>query len=808
MFGLLKKIFGTAQDRKVRQYQKIVKEINRYDEEFKTLSDNQLKAKTAEFKERLAKGETLDQLLPEAYAVVKGCCRRMIGTPIHVSGYDQQWDMVPYDVQLIGAIAMHKGTITEMMTGEGKTLTAALPLYLNALTGKPVHLVTVNDYLAERDCQWVGTILRWLGLSTGALTSATPMEERKAIYAKDVVYGTASEFGFDYLRDNSMASSKEEQVQRGYYYAIIDEADSILIDEARTPLIISGPTPVSRQMYADLKDSVGELVKLQRDFCNKLATEAKKTLDSQPKEKNKAQEEQEKEALRKLWLVSKGTPHNKILKKIKEDPDYRAGIDKWDLYYYSEPHKDEKQEALALLYIIIDEKSNELELTDRGIQAWPTCSKGQGAEDDFTMLDIGYELGAIDASPASEEEKIKQRLELQETDAKRKERAHNLRQLLRAHLLMEKDVDYLAQDDKIIIIDENTGRAQPGRRFSDGLHQAIEAKEGVSIQRETQTYATITLQNFFRMYEKLAGMTGTITTEANEIKQIYTMEVLEVPTHKKCLRNDANDEIYMTEREKYNAILKDVAQEHEKGRPILLGTESVDVSEKLSRIFKLNNLPHNVLNAKQNDKEAEIVANAGKRGAITISTNMAGRGTDIKLEKGVAELGGLYVVGTTRHQSRRIDRQLRGRSARQGDPGSSRFYISFEDQLMRLFASPRLTSILQRFRPPEGEPISAKILNKSIETAQKRIEQRNYNGTAWTWPLPSFCEAMARAWDFQPAAVAAARAYLGSMAGLMDGGCLGHIPEILDGDTPHTARGCDAQAWGATEALRVWKLLE
>lgn len=726
MFGLLKKIFGTAQDRKVKQYQKVVKEINRYDEEYKPLSDDQLRAKTTEFKERLAKGETLDQLLPEAYAVVKNACRRMIGTPVHVSGYDQNWDMVPYDVQLIGGIAMHKGTITEMMTGEGKTLTASLPLYLNALTGKPVHLVTVNDYLAERDCQWVGSILRWLGLKTGSLTSGTPMEERKAIYMSDVVYGTASEFGFDYLRDNSMASSKEEQVQRGYFYAIIDESDSILIDEARTPLIISGPTPVSRQMYGDLKDSVGELVKLQRDYCNKLASDAKKILDSLPAEKNKAQEEQQKEALRKLWLVSKGTPHNKILKKIKEDPDYRAGIDKWDLYYYSEPHKEEKQEVLAQLYIIIDEKSNEFELTDKGIHAWPSCSQGQGTEDDFTMLDIGYELGVIDSAKIDEEEKIKKRLELQETDAKRKERAHNLRQLLRAHLLMERDVDYMIQDDKIIIIDENTGRAQPGRRFSDGLHQAIEAKEGVSIQKETQTYATITLQNYFRMYEKLAGMTGTIVTEANEIKQIYKMEVLEIPTHKKCLRDDANDEIYMTEREKYNAILKDVSQEHAKGRPILIGTESVDVSEKLSRIFKLNNLPHNVLNAKQNDKEAEIVANAGKRSAITISTNMAGRGTDIKLEKGVAELGGLYVVGTTRHQSRRIDRQLRGRSARQGDPGSSRFYISFEDQLMRLFASPRLTTVLQRFRPPEGEPISAKILNKSIETAQKRIEQRNY----------------------------------------------------------------------------------
>ena len=718
MFGFLKHIFGTAQDRQVKKYFKVVQEVNRHDEELKRLSDEELRGKTQEFKDRLKGGESLDDILPEAYGVVKNVCRRMCGTDVHVSGYDQKWDMVPFDVQIVGAVAMHRGTVVEMHTGEGKTLTATLPLYLNALTGEPVHLVTVNDYLAERDCQWTGSILRWLGLKTGSLTNGTPMEERKAIYESDVVYGTASEFGFDYLRDNSMASRKEEQVQRGFYYAIIDEADSILIDEARTPLIISGPVPVSRQLYTDLKGGVSELVKKQRDLCNRLATEAKKALDANAKDT---------EALRKLWLVSKGTPHNKVLKKVKEDPDWRAGIDKWDLYYYADGNKEEKLQALAQLFMIIDEKSNEFELTDKGILAWPECTHGEGAEDDFVMLDLGYELSKVDENPElSEEEKVKQRLELQDLDQMRKERAHNLRQLLRAHLLMERDVDYMVHEDKIIIIDENTGRAQPGRRFSDGLHQAIEAKEGVSIQKETQTYATITVQNFFRMYKKLAGMTGTIVTEANELKQIYKLDVLEIPTHKKRQRLDHNDEIYMTEREKYNAILKEVSQEHAKGRPILIGTESVDISEKLSRILKLNNLPHVVLNAKQNDREAEIVAGAGKKSAITISTNMAGRGTDIKLEPGVATMGGLYVIGTTRHQSRRIDRQLRGRSARQGDPGSSKFYISFEDSLMRLFASPRLTAVLQRFRPPEGEPISAKILNKSIETAQKRIEQRNY----------------------------------------------------------------------------------
>jgi len=731
MFGLLKKIFGTAQDRILNKYRKTVDQINVWDEKFRGLSDDQLRQKTTEFKERLKKGETLDDILPEAYAVVKNACRRMTGTQIHVSGYDQEWDMVPYDVQLIGAIALHKGSIAEMMTGEGKTLTAVMPLYLNALTEKPVHLVTVNDYLAQRDCQWVGTVCRWLGLTTASLTHETPQDKRREVYAADIVYGTASEFGFDYLRDNSIATSKFQQVQRGYFYAIIDEVDSILIDEARTPLIISGPTPVNRQMYDELKAGVAQLVRLQRDYCSRLASEARKALEnegqgSEETSKKKKSDDPTQDPLHKLWLVGKGTPHNKILVHMKEDPDIRAGIDNWDLHYYGEQNKEDRAKALAELYIIIDEKASEFELTDKGSHNWQESTEGVGHGDDFVMLDISHEFVKIDEDHSlTAEEKVQRRLAVQEEDSKRKERAHNLRQLLRAHLLMEKDVDYIVQEGKIIIIDENTGRPQPGRRFSDGLHQAIEAKEGVKIQRETQTYATITLQNFFRMYEKLAGMTGTATTEAGEFKQVYKIEVLEIPTHRDCIRSDFNDEIYMSEREKYNAILVDVRAVHEKGRPILIGTESVEVSEKLARIFKLNKLEHTVLNAKQNDKEAEIIAHAGRRGAITIATNMAGRGTDIKLEPGIAEIGGLYVLATTRHQSRRIDRQLRGRCARQGDPGTSKFYISFEDSLLRLFASPRLTAIIQRFRPPEGEPISASLLNKSIETAQKRIEQRN-----------------------------------------------------------------------------------
>ncbi len=727
MVSFIKKIFGTWQDRAVQKYRKIVKDINKLEEEFQSLSDQQIRAKTDEFKKRLQEGEPIDQILPEAYAVVKDVCRRLVGAEVHVSGYDQKWDMVPYDVQLIGAIAMHDGTIAEMQTGEGKTLTATLPLYLNALTGKPVHLVTVNDYLAERDCQWTGSILRWLGLKTGALTNGTPMEQRKGIYECDVVYGTASEFGFDYLRDNSMAASKEQQVQRGYYFAIIDEVDSILIDEARTPLIISGPAPESYQMYGDLKGSVNELVRRQRDLCNRLATEARRVLDKRDLEGSLCPSDEEIDgAVRKLWIVSKGTPRHKVVKRMQEDPDLRAAIDNIDLYYHGEQGKREKAQVLADLYIIVDEKGSEYELTDRGIATWGEIA-GEGRDDDFVMMDISHEYLKIDGDPSlSDEEKMQRKVAVQDEDAKRKERAHNVRQMLRAHLLMEKDVDYIVQDGKIVIIDENTGRPQPGRRFSDGLHQAIEAKEGVSIQRETQTYATITLQNFFRMYGKLSGMTGTAITEAAEFKEIYELECLPIPTHKPCIREDGNDEIYMTEREKYNAILSDVKVEHEKGRPILIGTESVEVSEKLARIFRQNRLEYVVLNAKNHAREAEIVANAGQNGAITIATNMAGRGTDIKLGEGIASNGGLYVIGTTRHQSRRIDRQLRGRSARQGDPGSSKFYVSFEDALMRLFASPRLNAILQKFRPPEGEPISAKILNRSIETAQKRVEQRNY----------------------------------------------------------------------------------
>lgn len=730
MLGWIKKIFGTSQERILRRLRKLVVEVNQWEAQYQLLSEAEVKEKTVALKARYQQGIPLDSLLPEAYGLVKHACRRLCGTEVHVSGYNQKWDMVPYDVQILGAIALHLGYIAEMQTGEGKTLTATMPLFLNALTGKPVHLVTVNDYLATRDCEWVGSILRWLGLTTAVLTNETPQQERKAVYLADVVYGTASEFGFDYLRDNAMATTAEEQVQRGFYFAIVDEIDSILIDEARTPLIISGPTPKSFQMYGELKEGVATLVKIERDLCNQLAASAKKVLDPDylhaetlPKEKKEV--EKIRDACRLLWLVGKGMPQNRFLRRVRENPDLRAEIDKWDLYFHAEQNKEERLSTLSELLMVVDEKGSEFELTDKGITAWAELTGG--AVTDFLMLDLGEEYAKIDQDKSlSDVEKLEKKRLLNEEDVRRKERSHNLRQLLRAHLLMERDVDYIIEQDKIVIIDEHTGRPQPGRRFSDGLHQAIEAKENVSIQRETQTYATITLQNYFRMYEKLAGMTGTAITEAHEFRDIYQLDVLQIPTYKKSQRVDANDEIYMTEREKYHAILKEIKEVHGQQRPILIGTESVEVSEKLSRILRHNQIPHTVLNAKYHAQEAAIIAEAGKAGAITVSTNMAGRGTDIKLKEGVAPLGGLHVIGTTRHQSRRIDRQLRGRSARLGDPGSSKFFISFEDQLMRLFASPKLNALIQRFRPPEGEAISASILNRSIETAQKRVEGRNY----------------------------------------------------------------------------------
>jgi preprotein translocase subunit SecA len=737
MFSLLKWLFGTAQDRIIRRYRTRVQAINQRYEHLKTLPLEQIQAITEDLKQRYQNGSSLDSLLEEAFANLKAMCWQMRSEKIEVMGRILEWNMVPYDEQIIGAIAMFEGNIAEMQTGEGKTLTATMPLYLHALSGKPVHLVTVNDYLAERDKQWAGILLERLGLSTASLTQATPNHERAIVYQADVVYGTASEFGFDYLRDNSMAQTQEQQVQRGHYFAIVDEIDSILIDEARTPLIISGPSHVSYHMYEELKDPVSTLIRLQREQSGRLIGEAKKILDdigATKDEPNLSSSDQLKlsEACQYLWKVSKSTPHNKMLMKLRELPHIRKALDEQDLRLYIDSNKAEKEQFLSDLYLVVDERRNEFELTDLGIEKWTqihtSLESQRDASQDFVMLDLAEAYESIDANlNILEEEKLNQKVAVREEDVRRKERSHNLRQLLRAHLLMDRDVDYIIVDEKIVIIDENTGRPQPGRRFSDGLHQAIEAKENVPIQKETQTYATITLQNYFRLYNRLSGMSGTAITEEKEFKETYGVGVVSIPTHCSTQRQDANDLVYMTEREKYAAILKDVKALQAEGRPILIGTDSVETSEKLARIFKQNGIEHVILNAKNHAQEAEIIARAGQAFSVTISTNMAGRGTDITLGQGVAARGGLHVIGTTRHYSRRIDRQLRGRGARMGDPGSSQFYISFEDQLLRLFANERISSLLQKFRPPEGEPISTNMLTRSIETAQKRVEQHHFN---------------------------------------------------------------------------------
>lgn len=732
MFGWIKKIFGTAQSRKLRQYKCVVAQVNQEAAKLEGASQGDLQEKTREFQKRLREGESINSILPEAYAVVKRACALLCGTEIAVSGYTQKWDMIPYDVQILGAVAMHYGCVAEMQTGEGKTLTASMPLYLNALTGSPVHLVTVNDYLAVRDCSWVGSIFTFLGLSVAALVGGASTEQRKKIYKADIVYGTASEFGFDYLRDNAIASSLGQQVQRGWYFAIVDEADSVFIDDALTPMIISGPAKGnSAQVYRELSAPVSSMVKLQKDFCDQKVKEVQEKLqelgffESADGELPKSKREGFSQACRILWLVSKGAPACKLLRKLQEYPLIRNSIEQWDIHFHAETQREERQDFLGDLYVILDERASDFEITDKGIQAWESQGE-QSCATDFTMLDLGYEYEKIASQGLSEQERMEVTEALHKEDLSRKERSHALRQLFRAYLLMEKNVAYIVHNDQVVIIDEHTGRPQSGRRFSEGLHQALEAKEGVTIQAETQTYASVTLQNYFRMYEKLSGMTGTAMTDAYEFKEIYGLDVLAIPTHRPCIRIDADDQIYMTEREKYEAIVKEIQEVHAKQRPILVGTESVEISEIVSRMLRERGISHTVLNAKSHEKEAEIIARAGTMGAITVATNMAGRGTDIKLAPGVGELGGLHVVGTSRHTCIRNDRQYIGRAGRLGDPGSSKFFVSFEDSLLRLFANPGTLATLKRFRPPEGEPVSAKILNKSIEAAQKRLESRKH----------------------------------------------------------------------------------
>jgi preprotein translocase subunit SecA len=719
---ILKKILGSKNQRELRRLMPMVRRINEFDEQFKSLSDDQLRAKTAAWKEELAKlpdpeeqWARLDEILPEAFAVVKNAARRMKDRRSTFTVCDQPmtWDMVHFDVQLLGGIVLHRGRIAEMATGEGKTLVATLPLYLNALAGRGAHLVTVNDYLARRDAEWMGQLYTFLGLTFGCIQHDQEPNVRREQYACDITYGTNSEFGFDYLRDNGMATTREQQVQRGYYYAIVDEVDSILIDEARTPLIISGPTTISTHQYDKWKPLIEQLVRKQNMLCNRLASEALEKFEQGDVEIGG----------RLMFKVKLGQPRNKQLLRMMEDPDKRRAVDKAELTFYQDTRKEELFALKEELFFTIDEKSNESDLSEQG-----RAFLNPDDPNSFVLPDLISEFTEIDLDPAlPDEEKDKKKAERQQHCDAQAERIHNISQLLRAYCLFEKDVQYVVEENKVVIVDEFTGRKMPGRRWSDGLHQAVEAKEGVQIDRETQTLATITIQNYFRLYQKLAGMTGTAETEAAEFHDIYKLDVNVVPTNRPVARKDANDRIYKTRREKYNSVINEIRDCHVRQQPVLVGTVSVEASELLSRMLKREKIPHNVLNAKFHMQEAEIVARAGQPGTVTISTNMAGRGTDIKLGPGVADAGGLHVIGTERHEARRIDRQLRGRCARQGDPGSSRFYVSFEDDLMRNFgAADRMTRIMERFGLEEGQELEHRWLNKSVETAQKRVEQRNY----------------------------------------------------------------------------------
>lgn len=720
---VLKKIIGSKNQREIRRMMPLVRRINELEKQLQSLPEEVLREKTAAWKAELSQiadpeklKERLEELLPEAFAVVKNAARRLCGRTFMVCDQEFHWNMVHFDVQLVGGIVLHRGKIAEMATGEGKTLVATLAVYLNALTGRGVHLVTVNDYLARRDAECMGQLYGFLGLTVGIIQHDQSPEERRAQYECDITYGTNSEFGFDYLRDNGMATNREQQVQRGHYYAIVDEVDSILIDEARTPLIISGPATISTHQYDHLKPLVAQLVRNQTMLCTRLINEAKELA-----------EKGEKEAKEKIGLllfkVKLGQPRNKGLMRMMEDPEMRKLMDKSELSFYQESSKDALVALKEELYFSIEERQHDADLTEMGRNFMNPDDPNA-----FVLPDLLTEFADIENDTTlSDAEKNQKKQAAQEHCDRQSERIHNISQLLKAYCLYEKDVEYVVEENKVIIVDTFTGRKMPGRRWSDGLHQAVEAKEGVQIDRETQTLATITIQNYFRLYEKLAGMTGTAETEANEFHDIYHLSVVVIPTNKPVRRVDQNDRIYKTRREKYGAVIEEIKLAHGRGQPVLVGTASVEASELVSRMLKREKIPHTVLNAKFHMQEAEIIVRAGLRGAVTISTNMAGRGTDIKLGEGVADLGGLFVMGTERHESRRIDRQLRGRCARQGDPGLSRFYVSFEDDLMRNFgASDRMTKIMERFGIKEGEELEHPWLNKSVETAQKRVEQRNY----------------------------------------------------------------------------------
>ncbi|MDH7515498.1 MAG: preprotein translocase subunit SecA [Bacteroidota bacterium] len=756
MLQFISKLFGGKKsERDIRELLPIVEQINAHYAELQSLTDDELRAKTQEFKRRIADAtgdiekrieelreklrsdteeefdrvavheeieelekelhetieETLDEILPEAFAVVKDTCRRLVGKEFEVVGHKVVWDMIPFDVQLIGGIVLHQGKIAEMATGEGKTLVATLPIYLNALPGKGVHIVTVNDYLARRDSEWMEPIFEFHGLSVGCIQNTMDSRQRREMYARDITYGTNNEFGFDYLRDN-MVVDPADIVQRPHNYAIVDEVDSVLIDEARTPLIISGPVGETEHKFDEMKPRVERLVNAQNALVAKILAEAERLLA----------EGKTDEAGVLLYRAQRGLPKNKKLLKLFSEPENKALAQKTE-YIYRADNARRMPEIIEELYFSIEENTHTVDLTEKG-REFLAPSKEEA--DFFVLPDLPSQLSQLEALNLPPDEMQRKRDELQKIYADRSDRIHTVHQLLKAYCLYEKDVEYVIQDGKVMIVDTFTGRILPGRRYSDGLHQAIEAKENVKVESDTQTLATITLQNYFRLYRKLAGMTGTAETEAAEFYEIYKLDVVVIPTNKPCIRIDHDDQIYRTKREKYNAVIDLIEERRKKRQPVLVGTTSVEVSETISRMLKRRNIPHSVLNAKQHQREAEIVTNAGQPGVVTIATNMAGRGTDIKLGPGVREVGGLLIVGTERHEARRIDRQLRGRAGRQGDPGESIFFISLEDDLMRLFGSDRIARVMTRFGAQEGDVLSHPIITKSVERAQKKVEENNF----------------------------------------------------------------------------------
>ena len=785
--SVLKVFVGDKSKQDVKAIMPIVKQIKSFESALEGISHDELREKTVGFKNQIAEGrasfedqitklqeeadatsdidrkediyneidklkdesykateDVLNVILPEAFAVVKETAKRFVNNEriqVEASPYDRElsgsknyvnldgekaiwsnswdaagkevtWDMIHYDVQLIGGIALHQGKIAEMQTGEGKTLVATLPVYLNALAGKGVHLVTVNDYLAKRDSAWMAPIFEFHGLSVDCIDYHRPnSDSRRKAYNADITYGTNNEFGFDYLRDN-MAHSPDDLVQRPHHYAIVDEVDSVLIDDARTPLIISGPIPKGDEHeFNELKPKVNEIVNVQRKFLTGVLAEAKKLIA----------EGDAKEGGFQLLRVYRGMPKNKALIKYLSEEGVKQILQKTENFYMQDNNR-EMPKVDAELYYVIDEKNNQIELSDKGVD----FLSGKDNPDFFVMPEMGTEIAKIESKGLTPEEEAVEKEELFRDFGVKSERIHTLNQLLKAYTLFEKDVQYVVIDNKVMIVDEQTGRIMDGRRYSDGLHQAIEAKENVKIEDATQTFATVTLQNYFRMYRKLAGMTGTAVTEAGEFWEIYELDVVEIPTNRPIARDDRDDLVYKTKREKYNAVIDEVTTLSNAGRPVLIGTTSVEISELLGRMLTIRKIPHNILNAKLHKKEADIVAEAGQPGQVTIATNMAGRGTDIKLLEQVKDAGGLAIVGTERHDSRRVDRQLRGRAGRQGDPGSSQFYVSLEDNLMRLFGSERIAKMMDRMGLKEGEVIQHSMISKSIERAQKKVEENNF----------------------------------------------------------------------------------